>query len=131
MSKVIYPVLISAIISMSGCASLTTPSAQSLSQVPVVKFGEAAPSDHITLYPAGASLPVLTSVKGSLFEKTDESTLNVTLKKNLYVYKQWVSFDGKSWMTGNKAITGNILMTLPGEKNGQDAGTLSAEFNLK
>ena len=131
MSKINYPVLLSAVLSMAGCAGVATPNAQNLAQVPVVKFGEAAQGDHITLYPAGASLPVTTSVKGTLLEKTDQSTLNVTLKKDLYLYKNWVSFDGKNWMVGNKAVTGNVLMTLPGEKTGQEAGTLSAEFNLK
>ena len=131
MSKRIYPVILATLLSLSGCANLSTPSAQSLAQIPVIKFGEIAQGEHITLYPAGVSLPVISSVKGTLLEKTDESTLNVTLKKDVYLYKQWISFDGKNWMPGNKIVSGKVMLTLPGEKNGNEAGTLSAEFNLK
>jgi uncharacterized protein YceK len=133
MSKIIYPLVISALISMSGCASIIAPSEQSMAQVPVVKFGELAPKNKkfVTLYPAGANLPVETSVKGTLFEKPDQSTLNVKLKKDLYSYDHWVSFDGKAWMDSSKAVDGKITMTLPGYKDGQNAGTLGAEFNLK
>ncbi|MGB4811784.1 MAG: hypothetical protein WBP13_04800 [Methylophilaceae bacterium] len=131
MSKMIYPVLLSAVLSLSACASLNAPSTQNMAKIPVVTFGETTTSDHIMLYPAGANLPVIASVKGSIFEKTDEATLNVKLKKDLYTYKNWVSFDGKTWIEGNKVVGGNVSMVLPGEKDGQNSGTLSAEFNLK
>jgi hypothetical protein len=133
MHKILFTMILGSSVAITGCAGLVTPTTQSMSQVPVVRFGDKAPKDikFVTLYPAGISLPVLTSVKGSLFEKTDESTLNVTLKKDLYSYEHWVSFDGKNWMASNKAVVGEIKMTLPGQVDGQNVGTLGAEFNLK
>lgn len=133
MHKTIFTIILGSSMTMTGCASLVAPSSQSMSQVPVVRFGDKAPKDKkfVTFYPAGVSLPVVTSVKGSLLDKTDESTLTVTLKKDLYSYDHWVSFDGKTWLPGDKTVTGEVKMTLPGQVDGQNVGTLGAEFNLK
>jgi hypothetical protein len=133
MHKIYVSAILASSILVAGCASLATPSSQGMAQVPVVRFGDKAPKDikFVTLYPAGINLPIVTSVKGSLFDKTDESTLIVTLKKDLYTYENWVSFDGKTWVASNKSITGEVKMTLPGQLDGQNTGTLGAEFNLK
>lgn len=133
MHKILSTMILASAMTITGCENLAAPSNQSMAQVPVVRFGEKAPKDtkFATLYPAGVSLPVVTSVKGSLFDKSDESTLLVTLKKDLYAYEHWVSFDGKNWVASSKSVTGEIKMTLPGQLDGQNAGTLGAEFNLK
>lgn len=118
---------------IAGCAGMTAPSAQDMSQIPVVHFGDSAPVDKpfVIHYPAGASLPVDASVNGDLLDKSDAATLHVTLKRDVYVYKQWVSLDGKNWQRGNELVTGKFEMRIPGTQDGKDPGVLHAEFNLK
>lgn len=117
----------------TGCASLNPPSAQSLANIPVVKFGDHAPENQpfILLYPAGADIPVHASVTGSLLGKEDNTTLTVRLKQDVYVYQQWASLDGKTWQDVHHMIDGKIAFHLPGEKDSASPGALSAEFNLK
>lgn len=57
--------------------------------------------------------------------------LQVKLKRDVYVYKHWASFDGKQWQPGHDIISGKLAMTLPGEGDGRSPGSLSAQFDLK
>jgi hypothetical protein len=120
-------------LSLIGCASWMAPSEQSMAQVPVVRFGSAAPAgkDFVMLYPAGTPLPVVASVGGTLMEQGDKATLHATLKRDVYVYKHWVSFDGKNWEYGRHAIKGKFEIKLPGMENGSNPGALGLEFNTK
>jgi hypothetical protein len=120
-------------LSLSACASLIPPSAEEVSTLPVISYGQPAPEGQkfILRYPAGVALPVDTSVRGNLFEKNEDATLTPRLKKDIYVYRHWVSLDGKNWVKGNELVGGNIEFRLPGEKDGRSHGVLGAEFNLK
>lgn len=133
MKKQTMAIFSTTLLMLTGCASLTPPTAQSLSQIPVIKFGEHAPENRpfVLWYPAGANIPMNTSVTGSLLEKPDASTLNVKLKQDVYVYQHWASFDGKTWHQANRIIDSKLLFSLPGEKDGASPGNLSTEFNLK
>lgn len=117
---------------LSGCAGLSAPGQDEMAQIPTIRFGDAAPAgkDFVLHYPAGSTLPVVTSVHGSLFEQDEDATLNVRLNRDVFVYRKWVSFDGKSWLPGNAAVSGKIELKLPGETDGQAPGQLSAEFNV-
>lgn len=117
---------------ISAC-TLFPPSAEETANLPKVRFGEAAPAGKpfILHYPAGAPLPVKASVSGSLFTKPDEANLAVALKRDLYVYKEWASFDGQKWCRGTDLVGGNFEITLPGEPDGNNPGRMSAQFNLK
>ncbi len=118
---------------LSGCASWMAPSESSMAQVPVVRFGDAAPAskDFVVLYPAGTSLPVTASLGGTLMSQPDKTTLHVALKRDVYVYKHWVSFDGKKWEYGRHAFDGKFELRLPGTETGSNPGVLGLEFNLK
>ncbi|MFZ2852947.1 MAG: hypothetical protein WAZ34_02400 [Rhodocyclaceae bacterium] len=118
---------------LSGCAGLGAPGGDEMARIPTIRFGEAAPAgkDFVLHYPAGSPLPVVTGVFGSLFEQAEKATLDVRLKRDVFIYRKWVSFDGKSWLPGNEAVNGKIELKLPGEADGQAPGRLSAEFNLK
>jgi hypothetical protein len=136
MKQIYYPLILASLLSCAGCASLTPPDEKNMAEVPVVNFGDAAPEgkkihEFVVHYPAGTSLPVVASVQGTLLEKSDQSNLSVTLKKDIYVYRNWVSFDGKNWQSGDKVVASKFKIDLPGLANGKNPGTLSAEFNLK
>lgn len=120
-------------LSLSACASLTPPSPEEMATLPTVLFGQAAPEskDFILHYPAGVPLPMEASVTGNLFEKDETATLNPRLKHDIYVYKTWASYDGKTWQRGNQLVSGEIKFRLPGEKDGRTAGALNVEFHKK
>lgn len=121
-------------LSLSACASLMPPpSADELAGVPVVRYGQpvAAGKNFILHYPAGVPLPVESRVSGNIFEKDEQAALNPRLKQDIYLYKTWLSFDGKTWQRSNELIGGNIELHLPGEQDGSSPGRLSAEFNRK
>lgn len=124
-------------ISLVGCSGMIPPKAKDLTQIPVIRFGDDAPAnkEFILLYPAGMSLPVNASVSGTLLAQSDSATLHVATKQDVYAYKQWVSFDGKTWQRSDKVIGGKFEITVPGTGSdgidGKSPGKLSAEFNLK
>lgn len=122
-----------AALSLFGCASWMAPSEREMTQVPTVHFGEAAPTGKkfVVLYPAGTLLPMVASVGGTLMGQADKATLHVTLKRDVYVYGHWVSFDGKKWEYVRHAIDGKFDFKLPGMENGSNPGALGVEFNLK
>jgi hypothetical protein len=132
--KLLQQVIIAIVgLSMFGCSSWMAPSEKEMAQVPLVRFGEAAPADKkfMVLYPAGTPLPVVASVGGSLLDQADKTTLHVMLKRDVYVYGHWVSFDGKKWGYRRHAVDGKFDFRLPGLENGSNPGTLGVVFNLK
>lgn len=120
-------------LSLSACASLVPPSTSEIAALPTIKYGQTAPADKnfILHYPAGMPLPMEMSITGNLFDKDETATLNPRLKRDVYVYKTWASFDGKTWQRGNQLIDGKIEFRLPGEADGRKPGMLGAEFNEK
>jgi len=133
MKPILTAALLAATATLAGCAGLMAPGADEMAKVPVVRYGEAAPAggEHVLLYPAGAPLPVVASVSGTLLSKTGEARMEVATSRDVYVYKNWLSFDGKNWMSGSQAVGGEFAITLPGEKDSKAPGTMSARFDLK
>ncbi|WP_150428320.1 hypothetical protein [Dechloromonas sp. CZR5] len=135
--KIFRPALLVVVTLVLGaCANLSGPSAADIARLPVVDYGQSPPADEFVLrYPAGANLPVVTRLEGSLLEKTEQATLTVRIKRDVYVYRDLASLDGKSWQPGNLVVGGRVWMTLPGNKDQKQdavsAGEIGAEFNLK
>lgn len=127
------PAIALACSALSACAGLQPPPSEEIAALPVVAYGQPAPAGKpfVLHYPAGTPLPVKTAVTGSLLEREGRADLQVSLKRDVYVYQHWASFDGKTWQRGNELVAGKIAMTLPGESDGRAPGSLSAEFNLK
>lgn len=115
--KYCFITLISTIIvAGGGCACMKTPTEQSLATVPLVEFGNPVPTDgeFILHFPAGKTIPVLASIKGTALSQEAESTLNVTLKQDVYSYKDWASLDRKTWHPGNDVLNVNAEIKIPG-----------------
>jgi hypothetical protein len=98
----------------AGCASVQ-PSAEELSKLPLVQFGDPVPagSDYVLFFPADKPIPTNVAIKGSIFAKEAEQRLDVTLRKGIYVYKNWISFDRVTWRSGQQAIKTDIRVVLP------------------
>lgn len=128
--------LLSLPVFLGACAGLLGPNNAEIAGLPVVDFGRTPPNGEFVLrYPAGIDLPVLAHIDGSLLEGREQTTLKVRVKRDVYVYRDLTSFDGKNWQPSHRLIGGRLWISMPGEKNGQrDAvspGEIGAEFNLK
>lgn len=123
--------------SLSACSGLqrstgSLPDASALEALPLIKVGQAKPAqgDYIVYLPASELITATAKVQGTLFEKTDSKDLQVKLKQDLYMYKNWVSYDKKNWVKDNDAIGGNFRVTLPGWDHPK-AGVVLIELNTK
>lgn len=122
---------------LAACAGLqrstaSLPEAAVLDALPVIQLGQAKPAqgDYIVYLPASEAITANAKVQGSLFEKTDSKALQVKLRQDLYLYKNWVSSDKRKWVKDSEAVSGNIRVTLPGWDHPQ-AGEVLIELNTK
>lgn len=116
----------------AACAGLA-PTTAEMAQVPKVRFGDPAPAgqEFVAFFPAGTPLPVIAAIDGSLLDRSARSELHVTLKRDVYVFRRWLSFDGKTWLRSDDVVDSRFEIKLPGVVDGRNPGALSASFNLK
>ena len=83
---------------ITACAT-QPPGADLTTRVPVVEIGQPKPADkeYILLVKAGRDYPVQMNVDGSFLAKTGAAETIVRVKRDVYLYKHWTSFDGKTW----------------------------------
>jgi hypothetical protein len=114
MTRVLTALTLAVLLQLGGCASL--PSPETLRDLPVVKFGDPVPAgrDYILFFPPDTPIPLTTSVKGNIFAKEAEQQLQVTLRRGIYAYKSWISYDRATWRVGREAIKGDVEVRLPG-----------------
>ncbi|WP_448188333.1 hypothetical protein [Azospirillum sp. sgz301742] len=133
MKRKLLAALVLAGSSLGGCVGLFPPGAEDMAKLPVVRYGEAAPAggEYVRLYPAGVPLPVVAGVSGTVLTKPAQARLEVATNRDIYVYRTWVSFDGKTWQAGDKVMDARFEMKLPGETDTKAPGALTAQFDLK
>ena len=122
---------------LSACSGLqrttgSLPDASVLEALPIIKLGQAKPAqgDYIVYLSASEIITTTATIQGTLFDKTDSKDLQAKLKNDLYMYKNWVSYDKKKWVKDNDAITGNFRVTLPSWDHPK-AGEVLIELNTK
>ncbi|MFZ2996654.1 hypothetical protein [Sphingobium sp.] len=118
-------------IALSACAGLS-PNTTEIAQAPQIRFGQPLPAgdNYVLLFPAGTPLPVSTVLDGNLFEREGQSTLHVTLKRDVYIFKQFASFDGKNWQPARSLVETNLELRIP-QEDGSNAGYLHIKMNQK
>jgi hypothetical protein len=129
--KFVASLLAATCLTLSACATLP-PSSTEMAKLPVIPFGQPQPAgdNHIIRYPAGQPLPVTTIIDGSLFEKGQQSALNVVLKHDIYAYRHFASLDGQHWLPARKLIDTHLELQIP-QKNGDNAGMLHLQMDEK
>ncbi len=134
MKRLLLPLLAS--LSLAACSSLPmgpAPTAAETAKLPVITLGQQPlpPGDAYVLYfPAGTPLPIRTDVDGSAFAQSGESTLHVTLKRGIYGYRQYASFDQKTWVPWNQMLATQFHLHIPG-KDGKNAAVLHLQMDLR
>lgn len=117
-------------LSLGGCASMSGPDTAELNKLPVVQYGQPVPADgnYVLHFPAGVAIDTPVTFKGNMFER--EATADVSVKpvKDIYVHKQWLSYDGEHWMDANKAIDLKVQVVVPGYHR-PEPGYVTLEMN--
>ncbi len=100
----------------SGCASVSGPKTSEIGKLPVVEFGQPVPEDgnYILHFPAGVAIDTPVTFKGNLFEREAREVMSVKPLRDIYVHKEWMSYDKQKWVDANSSVKLKIDVILPG-----------------
>lgn len=103
-------------LAVNGCAGWQAPSAQTLSELSVIEFGDKVPTDKdfILHFAADKPIPTAVAIQGNLFSQEAQDRLDVKLRRDIYVYHDWMSFDRVNWIDARKALGVKVEIKLPG-----------------
>ena len=114
----------------TSLAAASSPSFETLSKLPVVRFGDPVPAtDYILLFSAGQPITLSITIEGSLFSQPAKSELTVTPSHEVFVYREWASLDGLIWMQRSDLIKSDVLVKIPGY-NHPAPGELKVRMDL-
>lgn len=115
---------------LAGCSMV--PSKSEIDQLPVVTFGDAVPksNEYILYFPANT--PILTSIgiEGNLLKQPANDELSVKLAKDIYAYKDWVSFDKTHWVNAREVMEIRTVIKIPGPRH-PEPGIIQVKVNEK
>ena len=127
--KIFISVFLVCLLSTS-LAAASSPSFETLSKLPVVRFGDPIPSsDHILLFSAGQPITISVTIEGSLFSQPAKSELTLTPSHEVFVYRDWASLDGLVWMQRSDLIKSDVVVKIPGY-NHPAPGLLKVRMDL-
>ena len=117
---------------LAGCAHWGAPPEEALRELPVIPFGQAVPAngEYVLHFPAGAPIKSSAFVRGNAFVQNAEAPLTVALRRDLYTYKDWISFDRRQWLRRDKAIDFKVEFNIPSQQHPRD-GEIGVTMNLK
>lgn len=103
MKTLLFLLLLTASLVLGACVKNDMPDAATISSLPVIELGQQPPADneYVLWLHAGESVPVTLTIAGSMLVRESVTNINVELIKDVYLYKQWSSLDGKNWHQKN------------------------------
>jgi len=109
---------------LSGCGTMSPPATLVNGQMKVVEIGSGAQEtqEYVLHIPAGVPFPLRLYVHGSLMKEELDLTKKVRINRDIYLYRQWTSFDGINWM-GPKETEKLLNFTVKVDLKG-DGGTV-------
>lgn len=113
-----------------GCATVPVSWQEQLKTYPLVELGEEPPADgnYVVHLPEGKPVPTKIYLEGDLFRQDTVQEVNATLKRDIYFYKDWMSFDMKNWRKKRQTLDIDFEVEIPGYKNPQP-GYLKIQVN--
>jgi hypothetical protein len=107
--------LITLLASLNGCAFFHAPPCpEDMALLPVVEFPNTPPAgDFILKLPSGKPIPLTVSVRGSLLTQEVAHTLESTISRDLFLHKEWASWDGKNWQAAADLVGVDLRLALP------------------
>ncbi|MDH3310260.1 MAG: hypothetical protein OEM48_08590 [Gammaproteobacteria bacterium] len=132
MKNLLFALAVTILMGITGCTVQEKPTPDTFINVPVVEFGNEVPAkgEFILYFPAGKPIPVVASIKGNALSLEAENTLIFKLKNDIYAYRDWVSFDRKTWVSGGETIDFNLEVKIPGPTHPKP-GVMKLLMNLK
>lgn len=106
-------------VSLTACSTMMKPSPEKLATLPVVTYPDkpATGSDYVYKLPAGQPLGMRLRAEGNVFIENSEQMAYARLKKDLYLYRQWASDDGKTWHDGRKMLDVHLAINIPSHES--------------
>ena len=92
---------------LAGCATMP-PEGLTPVEVGTGQTEEYDPANTILYFPAGKPLPFFITAGGSVFEEPVNRTETFVLKRDIYTWRDMVSFDGKHWQPKSEVLTGEV-----------------------
>lgn len=116
MKNVLLGTFMFGVVALSGCASLSMPSAEHFARMPVVRFGNPVPADtdYILHFPAGEPVPFRVLAQGNLFKQEETANMAVVLTRNIYTHRNWVSYDQNNWVDHRQLMNLVVEIKVPG-----------------
>ena len=111
---------------LTACAGLGAPSSTDIQRLPVVRYGQAAPMTGILCCCIRPGRIAKCAGGWLAAGQSDQAKLTVRVKRDVFVYRDQVSFDGKIWKRGQDCIGGNIVFSLPGDVPGSNGRRATA-----
>jgi len=124
--------LIATVVLTNACTSISKSTIETIAGLPTVQFGEAVPAngEYVLHFPAGSPIDTPVTFGGNLFTEDDTEQLRVTPKQDIYVYRDWLSFDKKTWFNQKEQLKMDLQLELPGYDH-PEAGYLILRLNKK
>lgn len=120
------------LIAAGGCATVSTPWQEQVKTYPRIGLGDPKPADgnYVLHLPAGKPVPTKILLEGNLFDRDTAQEVYATPRKDIYFYKDMVSFDLRTWKRWRTAIDIGWDVGIPSHKN-PDPGHLKITVNEK
>lgn len=117
--KTKFVIVLSTVAGLSGCAGFDDLKSEEVRDLSLVRFGDVVPAnqDFILHFPAGQAIPTVFQIQGNLLDRTVDETVTVTLRKDIYAYKDWISFDRQHWLKGDEVIGLKVNIQVPGYRH--------------
>lgn len=105
-------------LAVSACANFQAPDAKSLAKLPVVSYPNTPTTDgFVYKIPAGQAVAMQVNIRGTALASTAQQVMTVTLPKDVYVHKRWVSEDGQNWQPAQEVFNIQLQLSLPSDES--------------
>ena len=133
MRKVISATAAAALLAFAGgCATTSVSWQERLGTYPLIRLGDPRPAgeEYVVHLPAGQKVPMKVRLKGSVFQKETEQEVYAVPARDIYLYKDFISFDRKRWTRTKATLDLGWDAGMPSWKN-PVPGHLMIEVNEK
>ena len=107
------------LLTAGGCATTQVSWQEQLKGYPILKLGDPKPAgeEYVLHIPKGKPFPTKVHIEGGLLEKDVVQDVFAVPKKDMYFYKDWMSFDMQNWKRARATLAMDWDIGVPSWKN--------------
>ena len=104
---------------LTGCVTMFPPSVEQTAALPVVAYPESPKQtgDFIYKLPAGKPISTNVAIRGTALATEARQDLIVTLPRDIYIHKVWISEDLKEWKRWSEVLAIDLSVKLPSDEH--------------